>query len=104
MGESSKFPKSWTFENQILKYAGCLKTEQFQVYMPINYVLIIWKLINEAIVNSLIQHFEADFLWKVSLKILNSGLILKTFTYDFMEITNEIQNLMIFFCLFVLIL
>ena len=26
---------------------------------------------------SLIQHFEADFLWKVSLKILNSGLILK---------------------------
>ena len=27
----------------------------------------------------LIQHFEADFLWKVSLKILNSGIILKTF-------------------------
>ena len=27
----------------------------------------------------LIQDFEADFLWKVSLKILNSGLILKTF-------------------------
>ena len=27
---------------------------------------------------SLIQHFEADFLWKVSLKILNSGMILKT--------------------------
>ena len=26
---------------------------------------------------SLIQHFEADFLWKVSLKILNSGIILK---------------------------
>ena len=25
--------------------------------------------------------FEADFLWKVSLKILNSGLILKTFTH-----------------------
>ena len=35
----------------------------------------------EAIVISLIQHFEADFLWKVSLKILNSGLILKTFTH-----------------------
>ena len=30
---------------------------------------------------SLIQHFEADFLWKVSLKILNSGIILKTFTH-----------------------
>ena len=29
----------------------------------------------------LIQHFEADFLWKVSLKILNSGLILKIFTH-----------------------
>ena len=30
---------------------------------------------------ALIQHFEADFLWKVSLKILNSGIILKTFTH-----------------------
>ena len=29
----------------------------------------------------LIQHFEADFPWKVSLKILNSGIILKTFTH-----------------------
>ena len=29
----------------------------------------------------LIQHFEADFLWKVSLKNLNSGIILKTFTH-----------------------
>ena len=27
---------------------------------------------------SLIQHFEADFLWKVGLRILNSGIILKT--------------------------
>ena len=34
---------------------------------------------------SLIQHFEADFLWKVSLKILNSGIILKTFTYVFVD-------------------
>ena len=30
---------------------------------------------------SLIQDFEVDFLWKVSLKILNSGIILKTFTH-----------------------
>ena len=30
---------------------------------------------------SLIQHFKADFLWKVSLEILNSGIILKTFTH-----------------------
>ena len=27
------------------------------------------------------QNPEADFLWKVSLKILNSGIILKTFTH-----------------------
>ena len=31
---------------------------------------------------TLIQHFEADFLWKVSLKILNSGKILKTFIHE----------------------
>ena len=30
---------------------------------------------------SLIQHFEADFLWKVSLKIQNSGIIRKTLTH-----------------------
>ena len=30
---------------------------------------------------SIIQHFEADFLWKVSLKILNSGLILILLLY-----------------------
>ena len=33
----------------------------------------------------LIQHFEADFPQKVSLKMLNSGIILKTFTYDNMD-------------------
>ena len=47
----------------------------------LNCVEIISKLIKEAIIISLIQHFEADFLWKVSLKILNSGLILKAFTH-----------------------
>ena len=36
----------------------------------------------------LIQCFEADFLWKVSLKILNSGLILKTFTHEHIQNTN----------------
>ena len=30
MGESSKFPKSGTFENQILKLAHCQKYQQFQ--------------------------------------------------------------------------
>ena len=34
------------------------------------------------IIISLIQDFEADFLWKVSLKILNLGLILNTFNHD----------------------
>ena len=34
---------------------------------------------------SLIQHFEADFLWKVSLKILNSGIIPKTFTHVYLN-------------------
>ena len=33
-----------------------------------------------------IQNFETDFLLKVSLKILNSGLILKTFTHAICEI------------------
>ena len=38
-------------------------------------------LIRKSIIIRLIQHFEADFLWKVSLRILNSGVILKTFTH-----------------------
>ena len=29
----------------------------------------------------LIQYFDADFPWKVSLKILNSGMTMKTLTY-----------------------
>ena len=37
--------------------------------------------IRKAIIILPIQHFEADFLWKVSLKILNSGITLKTFTH-----------------------
>ena len=40
------------------------------------------KIIRKAIITTcLIQDFEADFLWKVSLKILNSGIILKTFIH-----------------------
>ena len=38
-------------------------------------------LIKEVIIICLIRHFKADFLWKVSLKTLNSGLILKIFTH-----------------------
>ena len=36
---------------------------------------------------SLIQDFEADFLWKVSLKILNSVIILKNFTHADKELS-----------------
>ena len=43
----------------------------------------------KAIIISLIQHFEADFLWKVSLKILNSGIILKTFTHKTLAINQS---------------
>ena len=35
----------------------------------------LWNIISQ------IKHFEADVLWKVSLKFLNSGIILKTFTH-----------------------
>ena len=41
--------------------------------------------LKEAMKICLIQDFEADFLWKVSLKILNSGIILKTFTHALPE-------------------
>ena len=40
---------------------------------------------------SLIQHFEADFLRKVSLKILNLGIILKKFTHALTEMMKTIQ-------------
>ena len=39
------------------------------------------KKIRKATIICLIQYFEAGFLWKVSLKILNSGINLKTPTY-----------------------
>ena len=38
----------------------------------------ILKYIGKAVTIYLIQHFEAYFLWKVSLEILNSGIILNT--------------------------
>ena len=46
----------------------------------------------------LIQHFEADFLWKVSLKILNSGIILKPFIHVFMNycVCSKMSNTFIF--------
>ena len=38
-------------------------------------------IIRKPIIILIIQQFEADFQWKVSLKILNSGIVLKTFTH-----------------------
>ena len=35
---------------------------------------------NAYIIIGLTQYFEADFLWKVSLKMLNARIILKTFS------------------------
>ena len=48
--------------------------------IKIQKLVIIVKRNSSYIIISLIQYFEADFLWKVSLKILNSE-ILKTFTH-----------------------
>ena len=42
--------------------------------------------------NCLIQDFEADFLWKVSFKILNSGIILKTFTHVITKLESGTSN------------
>ena len=42
------------------------------------------------------QYFEADFLWKVSLKILNSGIILKTFTHVSMAMVHGVSSVQIF--------
>ena len=43
------------------------------------------KISQRSCYNLPIQYFEADFLWKVSLKNLNSGIILKTFTHALMH-------------------
>ena len=82
MGESSKSQKSWTLEIQILKLAGCLQ-KWIHVISCLNGKLCLDQLkTNQRSQQNLPKSaFEADFLWKVSLKILNSGLILKTFTH-----------------------
>ena len=56
--------------------------------------MVVSENIREAFIICLIQYFEVDFLWKVSLKILNLGLILKTFTH---EEGGGIGNLIIHF-------
>ena len=41
-----------------------------------------------------IQHFEADFLWKVSLKILHSGIILETLIHVESPFDNASTNIL----------
>ena len=48
---------------------------------------------SEADFLCLIQDFEADFLWKVSLKIPNSGIILKTSAHA-LCVCDQYQSLM----------
>ena len=87
MGDSSKFPKSCTSEIQIFKPAGCL---QKRIISCLNGQLCLDNLKNNqriklllSTIISLIHHFESDFLWKVSLKILNSGLILRRLRHTY---------------------
>ena len=56
-----------------------------------------FKLFREALINCLIQYFEADFLWKVSLKILNSGIILKTFTHAYGKCSKILNTFLFLF-------
>ena len=86
MGASSKFQKSLTLEIPILKLAICLLIiHNFKFKWPIVFRQTENKS-EKAIMITLIQHFEADVLWKVSLKILNSGIILKTFTHNSVQV------------------
>ena len=51
---------------------------------------------SEAIKIRLNQHFEADFPKKVSLKILNSGIIQKTFTHLQIDTTSMEMSFLYF--------
>ena len=84
-------PHGWKFKiSKILNFLNSkLKTcSMFTKLIPtissLNGQLSIYKLninFKKALRICLIEDFEADFLWKVGLKILNSGIILKTFTH-----------------------
>ena len=55
----------------------------------VNCLQIIWNK-SEAISINLIQYFEADFLWKVGLKMLNSVKFMETFTHG--DASKEFQE------------
>ena len=66
MGENSKLPKSTNYK-------------KFQAYL-VNCPDLNQKYIKKPIIICLLRHFEADLGWEVGHKILNLGIILKTFT------------------------
>ena len=80
-GWKFKISKILNFRKSEIK-ACCMhpnfKNSKFNCQIPLDKL----NYIRKAIITCRIQHFEADFLWKVSLKILNSRIILKTFTHD----------------------
>ena len=76
MDESSEFPKSWTLENPNLKlavYLQIIKNSKSNGYIPLDKLKL---------------NQKSYFYLQVSLKILNSGIILKTFTHA-CKITNS---------------
>ena len=75
-----KFPKSLTFKTPLLNIHN-FKFKWFLDRLKILSGKLL--IIRKVIIISLIQHFEADFLRKVSLNILNSETILKTFSHAF---------------------
>ena len=90
--DSLSWDVSWSKLLKISKILNFLKSDLITCSLPtkINNFKFQWSIvqlsldkIKEAIRICLIQDFETDFLWKVSLRILNSGIILKTFTHTF---------------------
>ena len=78
MGKSLKFLKSRTLENQNLKLAVCLQNitiSKLHDQIPLDKLKLNQKKLSVSVEFSILR------LWKVNLKILNSGIILKTFTH-----------------------
>ena len=99
MGESSKFPKSWTLEVQNLKLALCLQNSKKKSSLTGQMHFKKLK-INQRSYNNLPNSVFWGWLsiWKVSLKILNSGLILKTITHVYAKNKGADQFSAIFIC------
>ena len=77
IGEISKI---LNFQNSSLKTCN-MPTKYLQIWSLNGQLSLDRPYIREPVIIFLIQHFETDFLLKVSLKILNSRIILKSFTH-----------------------